>query len=137
MTYPVKCQQVKRGTSRFLLVMLLLAIYAAGNLEIASLHSLLHDSSGDSVTHTGKDENDACHQSIYHNLKSEDCSHKSHITALKKCPLCQLAIQTLHLAGRPAEEIMVSRAVVVAATHPGTIHACSLLPLPARAPPVS
>jgi len=127
----------KRGAWKHFSILFLLLLYGMGSLEIASIHSLLHNPSEEAEAHTAKDENDACHQSIYHNLKSEDCNHKAHLTALKKCPLCQLSIQTMHLASRSAEKIIVLQALAVEGALPALAWESPLLTLSARAPPVS
>lgn len=127
----------KRKSLRFFPILLLMLLYGVGCVEITSIHSLIHDQSDEVVLHRPTDEKDACHKSVYHNLKSEDCKHKAHLTVLKKCPLCQLSIQTLHISGKPAEEVETSQSSAIEAALVTLSWDCFSMLLPSRAPPVS
>ena len=81
-----------------MIVALLCLLYLLGNIEIQSLHSVVHNSKGETELHSAENELNGCHQSIYHNQKEKGCEHTSHLIAVKKCPLCQLTIQSLHLS---------------------------------------
>lgn len=86
----------KNGGLSLVIVIVLLVLYMAGVVEISSLHSSVH---AQDVTelHSAANEDNACHQNVYHNKKDENCDHKSHIVSLKKCPLCQLTIQSFQI----------------------------------------
>jgi len=64
----------------------LLVLYALGSLQMETVHRLLH---AHDATHTVYAEKDPCHRSLYH--RDQACEHKTHVTALKKCPLCQFS----------------------------------------------
>ncbi len=78
-------------------ILLLLSLYLLGSLEVGTLHSVLHSAPDEEELHSEANETNACHQRIYHNQKEKECEHKSHVVASKKCSLCQLSMQSLHL----------------------------------------
>lgn len=82
---------------KVLVISILAFIYLIGTTEIQSVHSILHNTVDEVELHSAANEQNGCHQSIYHNQKEKNCEHKSHYVEVKKCPLCQLTMQSLHL----------------------------------------
>jgi hypothetical protein len=114
-------------------VLCLLVLYALGSLPMDAVHRMFH-AHAPAVMHTVKAEKDPCHRSLYHRDKA--CDHKTHVSGLKKCPLCQLSFHAdqwlsdvspsqQHLATASLETCFVQRYV----------HSCAL-PGSSRAPPV-
>lgn len=118
-----------------LLLITLALIYLLGTVEVQSIHTFLHSSQDEVALHSEENESNACHQKVYHNKKEESCNHKSHIVALKKCPLCHLTIQSFQLfTPRLSTGIFVDvEELQFADDHIDSISAGQLLP--ARAPP--
>lgn len=116
-------------------VSLLLLLYIGGNVEVESFHQFFH--SLEKAIHSADEENDPCHRAIYHEATTDGCEHKTHVTAIKKCPLChvvpineQLAAATYvfeSLAPSPVSSEQSSLFLIVE----------ELNHLPARAPPIS
>ena len=69
-------------------LLLLLVLYSAAALKINSFHRLFHSAEAAEL-HSPEQENDPCHQSIYHQQRDSGCEHKSHISENEKCPLCE------------------------------------------------
>ena len=67
---------------------LLLLLYITGSVQVESFHEILHAT--EASLHTAEQEMDPCHQAIYHDIAKEGCDHETHITAVKKCPLCHV-----------------------------------------------
>ena len=65
----------------------LLFLYLAGNVQIESFHQLFH---AKAELHTAEHELDPCHRAIYHDADDDGCGHKTHLTEIKKCPLCHV-----------------------------------------------
>lgn len=94
----VNAKATKRKNKRVLYGVFFLAVlYFLGSIEIQSFHAWLHNSTNETELHSAANESNGCHQNVYHNKKEKSCEHKSHLVALKKCPLCQLTLQSLHL----------------------------------------
>lgn len=66
----------------------LLLLYITGNVQFESFHQVFH--SLEKSLHSSEQEKDPCHRAIYHDTKDEGCDHKTHVTAVKKCPLCHV-----------------------------------------------
>lgn len=116
-------------------VTLLLLLYVAGNVQVETFHQFFH--SLEKALHSTEQEKDPCHRAVYHDSKKDGCNHKTHITAVKKCPLCHvIPLNETHIAtsnsfafiGLPIIFNDLSLSFHVADT---------LIGLPARAPPVS
>ena len=116
-------------------VTLLLLLYVAGNVQVETFHQFFH--SLEKALHSTEQEKDPCHRAVYHDSKKEGCNHKTHITAVKKCPLCHVVpLSATHIAtnnsfafiGLPTIFNDLSLSFHVAGT---------FISLPARAPPVS
>jgi hypothetical protein len=60
----------------------------AGNVQVESFHRVFH--SLEKALHSSEQEKDPCHRAIYHETKKEGCDHKTHLTGIKKCPLCHV-----------------------------------------------
>lgn len=78
-------------------VLVLLCVYLIGTVEVSSLHQLFHDPVDKEVLHSEINEQNSCHQILYHNAQEKSCEHPTHIAAAKKCSWCQLSIQSFHL----------------------------------------
>lgn len=125
----------KRHLERFktFSVILLLILYFAGNVQVETFHQFFH--SLEKALHSAEQEKDPCHRAIYHEAKNEGCDHKTHVTAVKKCPLCHvLPLNEQNIsAGRSFESIPLLPL--------GNKHFLSFqvaeafLALPSRAPP--
>ena len=74
-----------------------LLLYLAGTVELDSFHGLFH-STDEQVLHSAQQEENSCHNAIYHQQKKNVCHHLSHITQLKKCPLCHVVFHSTHLS---------------------------------------
>ncbi|HEY5690865.1 MAG TPA: hypothetical protein VIS49_05355 [Cyclobacteriaceae bacterium] len=108
----------ERGELGLFSVLFFLALYLIGTVELSSFHAVIHTTGSDSELHSLVNENNACHQSVYHNKKDESCEHKSHVVALKKCPLCHLSLQSFHLFNtKPDLELRI-----VAASNKGSVY---------------
>lgn len=91
----------KKGKSGSLVTYLsipFLLLYLVGTVELDSFHSLFH-SNEEVVLHSAQQEANSCHNAIYHQQKNNVCQHQSHITQLKKCPLCHVVFHSIHLGG--------------------------------------
>lgn len=82
---------------RIFSALLLLLLYLTGNVQLESFHKVFH--SFEQALHSSDEEKDPCHRAIYHDSKQEGCDHKTHVTAVKKCPLCHIVpLNEKHLA---------------------------------------
>jgi len=116
-------------------IFFLLLLYVAGNVQVESFHQFFH--SLEKALHSSEQEEDPCHRAIYHDSENEGCDHKTHLTAVKKCPLC-------HVVPLNVQHIAASQSFLfIALPHFFTefllsIHvANSFVNLPSRAPPAS
>jgi cell division protein FtsL len=116
------------------LTLLLLVLYAIGSLQIESFHRLLH-AHDEAALHSPEQEENDCHRLVFHNQSKGDCKHKSHVTELKKCPLCQITVQQDQLAHTicgPCTPSVENQSIILAAE----VLVCETrLHLPSRAPP--
>ena len=128
--HKVKTQRVKTFAAG-----LLLLLYIGGNVQVESFHQFFH--SLEKAIHSSDAENDPCHRAIYHEAKTDGCDHKTHVTAIKKCPLCHVV---------PINEQLVDATYVFESFAPSIVFdqesfsfliANASTHLPARAPPVS
>lgn len=117
------------------LVLFLAVLYSAGSLQIDSIHRLMHQH-GARALHTPEQEQNPCHQVVFHDQPQGTCEHPTHFSESKKCPLCQ---------GSPTQSALIQNTLVfrtpVLAEIRFTISHRVLLTgdqrlLPARAPPV-
>jgi len=67
---------------------LLLLLYLTGNVQVETFHKVFH--SFEQSLHSSDQEKDPCHRAIYHDSKQKGCDHKTHVTAVKKCPFCHI-----------------------------------------------
>jgi len=95
----LRINNTKKGSGglSFFIVAFLLILYLVGVVEISPIHSSIH-SENDKELHSAPNEENACHQAVYHNRTEDSCKHKSHIVELKNCSLCHLTLQSQHLA---------------------------------------
>ena len=77
-----------RGRLKALSAVLLLLLYVMGSVQVETFHETLH--SFEKSLHSSDQEKDPCHRAIYHETNNEGCDHKTHVTAVKKCPLCHV-----------------------------------------------
>src|SRR5687768_6400349 len=88
---------IKSQPMRIFSASLLLLLYLAGNVQVESFHKVFH--SFEQALHSSDQEKDPCHRAIYHDSKQEGCDHKTHVTAIKKCPLCHIVpLNEKHIA---------------------------------------
>lgn len=80
-----------------LAALVLLFIYLIGTVEVSSIHQLFHNPVDKQVLHSEVNEQNSCHQVLYHHAKGKRCEHPTHISAFKRCSFCQLSIQSFHL----------------------------------------
>ena len=92
-----KSKKVKRVSLVTYLTIPFLLLYLAGTVELDSFHALFH-SADEHVLHSSQQEENSCHNAIYHQQKKNVCHHLSHITQLKKCPLCHVVFHSTHLS---------------------------------------
>lgn len=129
-----KAKNVRNFLSGPWAAVFLLTLYLAGNVQVESFHDLVH--SLEKSLHSVEQEKDPCHRAIYHEIKNDGCDHKTHFTAIKKCPLCHVvpvnvqhveasnAFQYIHLSNDFGHYL--SSGIVIPA----------FSDLPSRAPPV-
>ena len=79
---------IKNQRMRIFSAWLLLLLYLTGNVQVESFHKIFH--SFEQALHSTEVEKDPCHRAIYHDAKQKGCDHKTHVTAIKKCPLCHI-----------------------------------------------
>lgn len=112
---------------------LLLGLYLTGNVQVESFHQFFH--SLEKALHSSEQEKDPCHRAIYHEAKNEGCNHKTHVTAVKNCPLCHVVPfndQHFAIGQSPlSAELFCSFFILCIES----IHSDILYDLPARAPP--
>ena len=132
---PRKKIVVKNQPVRMFSALLLLLLYLTGNVQVESFHKVVH--SFEQALHSSDQEKDPCHRAIYHDAKQKGCDHKSHVTAVKKCPLC-------HIVPLNEKHIAVSHSFESFSSSSGFTEFSFLFPvaelsgnLSARAPPVS
>ena len=135
MTPPRKGILIKNQPMRIFSVLLLLLFYLTGNVQVESFHKVFH--SFEQALHSSEEEKDPCHRAIYHDAKQKGCDHKTHVTAVKKCPLCHIVpLNEKHIAvshsfesfSAPTNFEQLSTSIQVAEVSGG---------LSARAPPIS
>jgi hypothetical protein len=95
---------------RFFSALVLLLLYLVGNVQLESFHKVFH--SFEQALHSSDQEKDPCHRAIYHDSRQEGCDHKTHVTAVKKCPLCHITpLNEKHIAVTHAVEYFSSSQV--------------------------
>ncbi len=118
-----------------LAVLFLAALYLLGNVEIQSFHSFFH--ADEVALHSAINESNGCHQSVYHNKAKESCDHNAHVVELKKCPLCQLTLQSFQLfVNKSQSEFSVNPGSLAGVTNESSEEFLSTL-IPSRAPPAA
>lgn len=119
---------------RTISVLVLLLVYFVGSVQIESIHSIFHDF--EVTLHSTEQEEDPCHRAIYHDAKEDACDHTTHITAVKKCPLCHVVpFSDQHLPDQNAFEFFSTSHTYFSGIHESEIKS-PIAYLPARAPPV-
>lgn len=94
----------KRGNTRSELksllkaysILLLVLLYLVGSARIESVHQLFVQHAAP-VLHAQEQEKDPCHRSIYHQERSADCKHTTHIVDNHKCPMCDSQVHTVQI----------------------------------------
>ena len=112
----------------------LLLLYFAGNVQFETFHDVVH--SFEQSLHTPEQEEDPCHRTIYHEVESDGCDHKTHLTAVEQCPLCHVVPINVQYfePSRSFESLELAREFVV--YQPNAMNSWQFIELPARAPPV-
>jgi hypothetical protein len=116
-------------------ILLLLFLYTAGNVQLESFHSVFH--SLEKALHSAEQEKDPCHRAIYHDAKDEGCDHKTHVTAVKECPLCHVVPFNDQLLTSDNTFESISFPDLLSSNYAAILVANSADNLPARAPPVA
>ena len=120
---------------RIFSALLLLLLYLTGNVQVESFHKAFH--SFEQALHSSDEEKDPCHRAIYHDSKQKGCDHKTHVTAVKKCPLCHIVpLNEKHIAVSHSFESFFSTSDFATFSFSFTVTEISGN-LSARAPPVS
>lgn len=88
MAFPRKRIVVKNKPRRIFSALLLLLLYLTGNVQVESFHKVFH--SFEQALHSADKEKDPCHRAVYHDSRQQGCDHKTHVTAVEKCPLCHI-----------------------------------------------
>lgn len=70
------------------LPLLLLYLACSSNIELLHLFVHGHDIA---VAHSAEQEQDPCHEQIYHNDAEKGCDHRSHLIVTDTCSMCDLA----------------------------------------------
>jgi hypothetical protein len=116
------------------LTIFLLVLYVVGSLQVESFHRLLHGHD-EAALHSPEQEESDCHRLVYHNQSKGDCKHDSHVTENKKCPLCQISVQQLHIAVDIDHKLFTSPIQKPASDFSETLLTATLPKGAARAPP--
>lgn len=116
-------------------ILVLLFLYTAGNVQLESFHSVFH--SLEKALHSAEQEKDPCHRAIYHDAKDEGCDHKTHVTAVKKCPLCHVVPFNDQLLTSDNTFESISFPDLLNSSYAVILVANTADNLPARAPPVA
>jgi hypothetical protein len=117
-------------------VFCLLLAYCLQGVSVEFLHGFVHDHLAESV-HNKESENDACHQTIYHGVKKNGCTHTAHLIKNSKCSFSELCLASKHIA---PESVVTQFFVTVfhfAAGPSAFSIAEKIIHLPSRAPPAS
>lgn len=72
-----------------MLPLFFVVLYVVGTTHIEWVHSFAHEHAN-GVLHSGEEEKDPCHRSIYHNDIEHGCHHDSHLIVSDKCKMCDL-----------------------------------------------
>jgi hypothetical protein len=92
---------------RIFSALMLLLVYLTGNVQVESFHKVFH--TFEQALHSSDDEKDPCHRSIYHDSRQKGCDHKTHVTAVKKCPFCHIvSLNDKHIAVNHSFETLFS-----------------------------
>ena len=119
---------------RTISVLLLLLVYFVGSVQIESIHSIFHDF--EVALHSSEQEEDPCHRAIYHDAVDDACDHTTHITAVKKCPLCHVVpFSDQHLTDQNSFEFFGTWDTYFSGFFQSEFKS-AIAYLPARAPPV-
>ena len=126
---------IKNQPMRIFSALLLLFLYFAGNVQVESFHKAFH--TFEQVLHSSDQEKDPCHRAIYHDSRQQGCDHKTHVTAVKKCPLCHIVpMNEKHIAVSHSFETFFSPSDFKEVSFLFSVTEISGA-LSARAPPVS
>lgn len=83
-----------------LATVVLLFLYGVGSFPGESFHAIVHPKEV-SALHSVENENDACHQSLFHADANKGCEHKTHLVNGSKCAFTQIGHQSLHVVENP------------------------------------
>lgn len=90
---------------RQLATVAMLIVYGFGSFPGDSLHAIVHAREVAEL-HSIEQENDACHQSLFHADATRGCEHKTHLVIGGKCAFTQIGHQPSHVAAyqQPAQQ---------------------------------
>lgn len=116
-------------------VILLLLLYLLSSVQVDSIHNFFHRSEQPEL-HAAANEEDPCHQVIYHHDTNTDCRHKLHIASDDACNLCHLLLHNDHiLFPNSSCEFIKSNSLVAERLISAQLNEIAVY-LPSRAPPV-
>lgn len=79
-----------------------LSLYLLGSFPGESLHVLVHSKEVTEL-HSTEHEKDACHQTLFHGVTKNGCTHKTHFFNGHKCLFSQIGHQSPHLLQEPQD----------------------------------
>jgi hypothetical protein len=112
----------------------LIAIYLLGAFQNSTVHEFVHSDSTE--LHSVQNEQDACHQAIYHHA-NEECGHKLHISSSDKCSLCHLVLHSEQDLPHNFYTSIVERSEAESSPYNSVAPDVDALNLSARAPPIA
>ena len=83
-----------------LATVVLLFLYGVGSFPGESFHAIVHPNEV-AALHSVENENDACHQSLFHADANKGCEHKTHLVNGSKCAFTQIGHQSSHVVENP------------------------------------
>lgn len=112
----------------------LIGVYLLGAFQSSTVHEFVH---GDTTElHSAQNEQDACHQAIYHHA-DEECGHKLHISSSDKCSMCHLVIHSEQILPQNIFASLADRSEARCSIYNSIAPDVEALNLSARAPPIA
>jgi hypothetical protein len=115
-------------------VLALLILYITGNNQFETIHQLLHAHRIEQ--HSEAQENNPCHQRIFHEAKGKGCEHKVHLTDNKDCPLSHVVTHGDQLLSQQKFSKAYKFATIKLTFVDHSIQLPALTIVPSRAPPL-
>jgi hypothetical protein len=116
-------------------VLFFIVLYAIQGNRPETLHHFFHQHEAQ-VTHSQEEEQDACHQSIYHATTTKGCEHPLHIVANDPCPACDLYFHTDHYIPTTFAFSKEVKKQINPCYSPAAAYSSCTLHLSSRAPPM-